>query len=79
MKAVTHPFIWNVLLHDCNTLDWPAFAKDMLAKCTCHDKESSIDYTKFDIYDQIHFRFEKFIGFVWNYRHKYQRVKKENK
>lgn len=69
----------RINITDCDTLDWPAFANDMLTKCTWHNKESSIDYAKFDIYDQIHFRFEEFMDFVWNYRHKYQRVKKENK
>lgn len=61
------------------TLDWSAFAKKMLDERTWHDKESGRDYVKFDIYDQIHFRFEEFMDFVWNYRHKYQRVKKEEK
>jgi hypothetical protein len=61
------------------TLDWSAFAKKMLDECTWRDKETGRKYVKFDVYDQLRFRFEEFMDFVWNYRHKYQRVKKEEK
>lgn len=58
-------------------LDWPAFAKKMLSEHAWHDKENNRDYVKFDIYDQLMFRFDELVDFVWNYRHKYQRIKKE--
>jgi hypothetical protein len=64
---------------DDSTLDWSAFAEKMLAEHAWHNKERDIDYVKFDIYDQLKFRFDEFINFVWNYRHKYQRIKKEEK
>lgn len=64
---------------DDTTLDWPAFAKKMLSERTWHDKENNRDYVKFDVYDEIRFRFDEFMDFVWSYRHKYQRIKKEEK
>lgn len=64
---------------DNKLLDWPVFAKKMLSKRAWHDKENNRDYVKFDIYDQLMFRFDELIDFVWNYRHKYQRIKKEEK
>jgi hypothetical protein len=36
------------------------------------------DYVKFDVFDQIMFRFDEIVDFTYNYRHKYQRIKKEN-
>lgn len=59
-------------------LDWPAFAKKMLSEHAWYDKENNRDYVKFDIYDQLMFRFDEIVDFTWNYRHKYQRIKKEN-
>ena len=61
---------------DDRHLDWPMFAKKMLENAWIN-KETGRKYVKFDIYDQIKFRFNELIDFVWNYRHKYQRVKKE--
>ncbi len=63
---------------DGDTLDWPAFAEKMLSEYAWRDKENNRDYVKFDIYDQLMFRFEELVDFIWNYRHKYQRVKKES-
>lgn len=60
------------------TLDWPAFAKKMLDEHAWHDKENNRDYVKFDVFDQIMFRFDEIVDFTYNYRHKYQRIKKEN-
>ena len=57
-------------------LDWPAFAKKMLENAWTN-KETGRKYVKFDIYDQLKFRFDELIDFIWNYRHKYQRIKKE--
>lgn len=63
---------------DDTTFDWLAFAQKMLYERTWHDKETSRDYVKFDVYDQLKFRFDELMDFVWNYRHKYQRIKKED-
>lgn len=60
------------------TLDWPAFANKMLSEHGWHDANNNRTYVKFDVYDQLKFRFEELVDFVWNYRHKYQRIKKEN-
>ena len=57
-------------------IDWPAFANKMLEQ-PWTDKETGRKYVKFDVYDQIQFRFDELIKFVWTYRHKYQRIKKE--
>jgi hypothetical protein len=62
---------------DGNTLDWPAFARKMLSKHGWHDANNNRTYVKFDAYDQLKFRFDELMDFVWNYKHKYQRVKKE--
>ena len=61
---------------DDTSLDWIAFANKMLEQAWT-DKETGRKYVKFDVYDQLKFRFDELIDFVWNYRHKYQRVKKE--
>jgi hypothetical protein len=61
---------------DDNTLDWPVFAQKMLDERAWRDKENNRDYVKFDVYDQLKFKFDELIDFVWNYRHKYQRTKK---
>jgi hypothetical protein len=63
---------------DDTTLDWPAFAEKMLSEHGWHDANNNRTYVKFDIYDQLMFRFDELIDFVWNYRHKYQRIKKED-
>jgi len=61
---------------DGDTLNWPVFAREMLEQAWT-DKETGCKYVKFDVYDQLKFRFDELIDFVWNYRHKYQRIKKE--
>jgi hypothetical protein len=67
----------RVDITDNDLLDWPAFAEKMLSEYAWRDKENNRDYVKFDIYDQLMFRFEELVDFIWNYRHKYQRIKKE--
>ena len=57
-------------------IDWPAFANKMLEQ-PWTDKETGRKYVKFDVYDQLKFRFDELIEFVWNYRHKYERRKKD--
>ena len=58
-------------------LDWPEFAKEMLENRAWTDKETSRKYVKFDIFDQLVYRFDEILDFCWNYRHKYWRIKKE--
>lgn len=62
---------------DNTTLDWPAFAKKMLGERGWCDANNNRTYVKFDIYNQLKFRFDELVDFIWNYRHKYQRIKKE--
>ena len=66
----------RVDITDDTSLDWPAFAAEML-KRPWLDKETGRLYVKFDAYDQLKFRFDELIDFVWAYRHKYQRMQKE--
>jgi hypothetical protein len=68
----------RVDITDNELLDWPAFAKKILHERSWHDKENNRDYVKFDIFDQLMFRFDELVDFVWNYKHKYQRLKKGN-
>ena len=65
----------RVDITDDTTLDWPAFAEQLL-ESPWTDKETGRKYVKFDVYAQIQFRFDELIDFVWNYRHKYERRKK---
>ena len=65
----------RVDITDDTTLDWLAFAEKLLEHPWV-DKETGRKYVKFDVYDQIRFRFDELIEFVWTYRHKYERRKK---
>jgi hypothetical protein len=58
-------------------LNWSAFAKHLLRDRGWPDRTNNRKYVKFDIYDQIMFRFNELVDFCWKYRHKYQRYKKE--
>lgn len=53
--------------------DWPKFAEVMI-----QSKGYKDGIAKIDVYDQLRFRFDELADFVWNYKHKYQRIKKEN-
>lgn len=68
----------RVDITDDTTLDWPAFAEKMLSEHGWHDETNNRTYVKFDVYDQLKFRFEALTDFIWNYRHKYQRIKKKD-
>lgn len=56
-----------------DTLDWSAFADKLLDQRAWTDEENGRKYVKFDVYDQLKFRFDELVDFVWNYRHKYSR------
>lgn len=52
---------------ECKDFDWKAFAKEYVQ----HGNEAKID-----VWDQIEFRFEDFVTYCWEYRHKWQRNNK---
>lgn len=52
--------------------DWRGFAEFHISKQIYKNK------AKIDIYDQLMYIWQEFIDYVWNYRHKYQRMKKDN-
>lgn len=61
---------------DDTTLDWRVFANKLLQKQGWRDNSTNRVYVKFDIYDQLMFRFNEFVDFCWNYCHKYERKSK---
>ena len=54
------------------SLNWPVFAQKLL-EYSRTDKVTGRKYAKFDAYDQLKFRFDELIDFVWTYKHKYER------
>lgn len=54
---------------DDTGFDWKGFAELHISKQVFKDR------AKIDVYDQIEYRWDNFLDFVWNYRHKYQRSK----
>ena len=61
----------SVNLTDRTDFNWYMFATKMI------DEQGYKDGTvKIDVYDQLKYREEEITDFCWNYRHKYQRVKK---
>lgn len=60
---------------DDDSFDWKSFAKGHI------EKQIYKNEAKIDIFDQLQWKWQEFIDYVWNYRHKYQRTKKseENK
>ncbi len=52
--------------------DWQKFAEVMI-----YSKGRKDGIAKIDVYDQLRFRFDELADFVWGYKHKYQRTKKE--
>lgn len=82
-RVYIEPFVGSfkdgrVDITDNELLNWHDFATTMLRERAWYDRENDRQYVKFDVYDQLLFRFDELINFVWNYRHKYQRVKKGN-
>ena len=60
---------------DRTDFDWKGFAETRIGRQIHKNK------TKIDVYSQLEYMWDEFIDYVWNYHHKYQRVKKveENK
>ena len=48
--------------------DWQGFANEHIDTRYGND-------AKIDIYDQLMYKFNEFVDYAWNYRHKYQRKK----
>lgn len=67
----------RVDITDDTSLAWSSFAEEMLENRAWTNKETDRKYVKFDVFDQLMFRFDEILDFCWNYRHKYQRIKKE--
>jgi hypothetical protein len=55
---------------DDNSFDWRRFAEFHI------ERQRYKSEAKIDIYDQLQWKWDEFINYVWNYRHKYQRTKK---
>lgn len=55
---------------DDKSFDWRSFAEKHINGQIYKNK------AKIDIYDQLQWKWDEFIDYVWNYRHKYQRTKK---
>lgn len=56
---------------DDESFDWRNFAEHHIGKQICKDE------AKIDIYDQLQWKWSEFIDYCWNYRHKWQRRKKD--
>lgn len=56
---------------DDDNFDWKGFANEHIGKQIYKNE------AKIDIYDQLQWKWDEFIDYVWNYRHKYQRKKVE--
>lgn len=52
--------------------DWHGFAEHHIGQ-QCY-----VNKAKVDIFDQLQWRWEEFISYCWNYRHKWQRKSKLN-
>lgn len=55
---------------DDERFDWEGFANEHIAR------QIFIDEAKIDVYDQLMYRWDEFVKYCWEYRHKYQRIKK---
>lgn len=55
---------------DRTDFDWVGFAQEHIGR------QRYKNYAKIDVWDQISYRWDEFIEYVWSYRHKYQRGKK---
>ena len=55
---------------DDQSFDWRSFANEHIVKQIYKNE------AKIDIWDQLQFGWDEFIDYIWNYHHKYQRMKK---
>lgn len=56
---------------DNENFDWRGFANEHIGKQIYKNE------AKIDIYDQLQWKWSDFIDYCWNYRHKWQRRKKD--
>lgn len=54
---------------DDENFDWRGFADKHI------NYQAGRNEAKIDIWDQLEYRLDEFIDYIWNYRHKYQRMK----
>lgn len=52
-----------------NDFDWSGFALKHINPEYCQE-------AKIDVWDQLEYRWDEFVDYVWNYHHKWQRKKK---
>lgn len=60
----------KICVSDDDSFNWRGFAALHIGRQIYKNK------AKVDVWDQILYEWPKFIDYVWNYRHKYQRTKK---
>lgn len=68
------PNEYRVDVTDYSNFDWREFALYVEA---IKVKSRSSDMIKFDVYDQLRFKFYELADFCWEYKHKYERRKKD--
>lgn len=67
-----NPKLCRADVTDQSDFDWSKFAELMI-----QIKGNKDGIAKIDVYDQLRFRFNELADFCWEYKHKYQRNKKE--
>lgn len=65
-----HPEQVEIDVTDDNSFDWAGFANEHISK--------GQQDAKIDIYDQVIYKWNEFLDYCWNYRHKYQRKSKND-
>lgn len=55
---------------DDERFDWQGFADKHIRQQIFNDE------AKIDVYDQLMYKWDEFVKYCWEYRHKYQRIKK---
>lgn len=67
-----NPELYRADVTGYSDFDWAKFAELMIQV-----KGNKDGIAKIDVYDQLRFRFNELADFCWEYKHKYQRNKKE--
>lgn len=52
-----------------DSFDWKGFAEEHIKRQTYDNR------AKIDVYDQLQYKWDSFVDYCWNYRHKWQRRK----
>ena len=66
------PKDYRVDVTDYSDFDWTKFAELMV-----YNKGYKNGIAKIDVYDQLRFKFDELVDFCWEYKHKYERRKKD--